>query len=116
MRQFLCKPNAEASSLDYAEAQPKIAKQKTMRQFLCKLSAEEVYLLCRNAAKNRAKFENFAAIAQLVEHNLAKVRVASSSLVCRSKLKQPQRLLFFVILLYTTRELATRKKINKVYA
>ena len=59
MRQFLCKPNAEASSLDYAEAQPKIAKQKTMRQFLCKLSAEEVYLLCRNAAKNRAKFEKF---------------------------------------------------------
>ena len=29
--------------------------------------------------------KNFAAIAQLVEHNLAKVRVASSSLVCRSK-------------------------------
>ncbi len=26
----------------------------------------------------------FAAIAQLVEHNLAKVGVASSSLVCRS--------------------------------
>ena len=28
---------------------------------------------------------NFAEIAQLVEHNLAKVRVASSSLVFRSK-------------------------------
>ena len=28
--------------------------------------------------------KHFAAIAQLVEHNLAKVRVASSSLVCRS--------------------------------
>ena len=27
----------------------------------------------------------FAAIAQLVEHDLAKVGVASSSLVCRSK-------------------------------
>ena len=28
--------------------------------------------------------KHFAAIAQLVEHNLAKVGVASSSLVCRS--------------------------------
>ena len=34
---------------------------------------------------------DFAGIAQLVEHNLAKVGVASSSLVSRSKLK-PQRL------------------------
>ncbi len=33
--------------------------------------------------KHRAK-RSFAAIAQLVEHNLAKVGVASSSLVCRS--------------------------------
>ena len=30
----------------------------------------------------------FAAIAQLVEHNLAKVGVASSSLVCRSSFKR----------------------------
>ena len=30
-------------------------------------------------------FEGYAEIAQLVEHNLAKVRVASSSLVLRSK-------------------------------
>ena len=30
----------------------------------------------------------FAEIAQLVEHNLAKVRVASSSLVFRSELKR----------------------------
>ena len=30
--------------------------------------------------------KNLAGIAQLVEHNLAKVRVASSSLVSRSKL------------------------------
>ena len=30
----------------------------------------------------------FAEIAQLVEHNLAKVRVASSSLVFRSKKKE----------------------------
>ena len=33
----------------------------------------------------RLKKENLAGIAQLVEHNLAKVRVASSSLVSRSK-------------------------------
>ena len=30
----------------------------------------------------------FAAIAQLVEHNLAKVGVASSSLVCRSSFER----------------------------
>ncbi len=30
-------------------------------------------------------FEGYAEIAQLVEHNLAKVRVASSSLVFRSR-------------------------------
>ena len=32
-------------------------------------------------------FTTFAEIAQLVEHNLAKVRVASSSLVFRSSLE-----------------------------
>ena len=41
--------------------------------------------LCWGEAKNRSNYEIIAAIAQLVEHNLAKVRVASSSLVCRSK-------------------------------
>ena len=35
----------------------------------------------------RSKKVNLAGIAQLVEHNLAKVRVASSSLVFRSKQK-----------------------------
>ena len=33
-------------------------------------------------------FGKYAEIAQLVEHNLAKVRVASSSLVFRSKSQQ----------------------------
>ena len=33
-------------------------------------------------------FEGYAEIAQLVEHNLAKVGVASSSLVFRSKSQQ----------------------------
>ena len=45
--------------------------------------------LCRGAeiiAANKFFQKNlFAAIAQLVEHDLAKVGVASSSLVCRSK-------------------------------
>ena len=34
----------------------------------------------------RSKKVNLAGIAQLVEHNLAKVRVASSSLVSRSRI------------------------------
>ena len=46
----------------YAEAQQKIAANKFFQKNL------------------------FAAIAQLVEHDLAKVGVASSSLVCRSNL------------------------------
>ena len=36
-------------------------------------------------------FGKYAEIAQLVEHNLAKVRVASSSLVFRSKTKEVSR-------------------------
>ena len=39
----------------------------------------------------------FAGIAQLVEHNLAKVGVASSSLVFRSKRKPPSWGLFLFI-------------------
>ena len=40
--------------------------------------------------------KHFAAIAQLVEHNLAKVGVASSSLVCRSiEMSRTQFLLYF---------------------
>ena len=38
-----------------------------------------------------------AGIAQLVEHNLAKVGVASSSLVSRSNGKAPQKGAFFVL-------------------
>ena len=38
-----------------------------------------------------------AEIAQLVEHNLAKVGVASSSLVFRSTKKQSKRTAFFVV-------------------
>ena len=39
-------------------------------------------------------FGKYAEIAQLVEHNLAKVRVASSSLVFRSKNKSAEMLTF----------------------
>lgn len=38
-----------------------------------------------------------ARIAQLVEHHLAKVRVASSSLVSRSKEKAPETGLFYLL-------------------
>ena len=47
------------------------------------MSAQEFALL-PNAAENLVTLEKFAEIAQLVEHNLAKVGVASSSLVFRS--------------------------------
>ena len=43
---------------------------------------------------------HFAEIAQLVEHNLAKVRVASSSLVFRSKRINIIGSLFFLYLLH----------------
>ncbi len=39
--------------------------------------------------------ENYAEIAQLVEHNLAKVGVASSSLVFRSKRVSDKLIRFF---------------------
>ena len=40
--------------------------------------------------------KKFAEIAQLVEHDLAKVGVASSSLVFRSKRKDSRKVVFFV--------------------
>ena len=39
-------------------------------------------------AKNALEYATYAGIAQLVERNLAKVEVASSSLVSRSKFDQ----------------------------
>ena len=47
---------------------------------------KKLYLCTRNREINIGYKKN-AEIAQLVEHNLAKVRVASSSLVFRSKEK-----------------------------
>ena len=47
------------------------------------MSAEELFL-CRAQQKILCFVKQIAEIAQLVEHNLAKVGVASSSLVFRS--------------------------------
>ena len=58
-------------------------------------SKEKFTYLCRGAGDLRRKFfpeKKFAAIAQLVEHDLAKVGVASSSLVCRSILRITKQL------------------------
>ena len=54
----------------------------------------------------------FAEIAQLVEHNLAKVRVASSSLVFRSKEKTSEK---YIDLFYLSwRECRKRKKVKSI--
>ena len=53
---------------------------------LVQVRAEARTLVYAERSRGCRKFRrNFAEIAQLVEHNLAKVRVASSSLVFRSK-------------------------------
>ena len=58
-----------------------------LRQLATSREQREVHLsLPRRESQSRIFAEN-AAIAQLVEHDLAKVGVASSSLVCRSILK-----------------------------
>ena len=46
----------------------------------------KIYFYATSAAEKRQVYEANAEIAQLVEHNLAKVRVASSSLVFRSRI------------------------------
>ena len=59
--------------------------ERKFADFSCKPSGEtNLFDLSRGAAEN-AEFRRNAEIAQLVEHNLAKVGVASSSLVFRSK-------------------------------
>ena len=45
----------------------------------------------------QTQFQRHAEVAQLVEHNLAKVGVASSSLVFRSKNKKSAEMLTFVL-------------------
>ena len=78
------------------------------------LQFRDFWRFCRNILENRKihlslqshssgwelfqrKFKYFAEIAQLVEHNLAKVGVASSSLVFRSMERLPSGSLFFCL-------------------
>ena len=56
-----------------------------------------MYLCTRNRKVVVVSSSIFAEIAQLVEHNLAKVGVASSSLVFRSKWKRQLQAVFFVL-------------------
>ena len=63
-----------------------------MRNFRCQ--RVENFILHDECGRKRQVYEVNAEIAQLVEHNLAKVRVASSSLVFRS-LKDSQMVVFF---------------------
>ena len=60
-----------------------------LAEILCKPSEMKLRFHFRGAAKISAIFRRkIAEIAQLVEHDLAKVGVASSSLVFRSKARQ----------------------------
>ena len=78
------------------------------------LQFRDFWRFCRNILENRKihlslqshssgwelfqrNFKYFAEIAQLVEHNLAKVGVASSSLVFRSMERLPSGSLFFCL-------------------
>ncbi len=64
--------------------------------------------------KREIKFLNNAEIAQLVEHNLAKVGVASSSLVFRSKLIKPHFFKWGFLIWYSGQyHLASRQKTLK---
>ena len=58
---------------------------KKFAEFSCKWGQNRNHLIMPSEAENAENFEEDAEIAQLVEHNLAKVRVASSSLVFRSQ-------------------------------
>ena len=62
-----------------------------------------MYLCTRNRKVVVVSSSIFAEIAQLVEHNLAKVGVASSSLVFRSKWKRQLQAVFFHFALSETR-------------
>ena len=64
-----------------------------MRNFCCQRVGN--FILHNECSRKRQVCEVNAEIAQLVEHNLAKVRVASSSLVFRSK-----RTTIMVVLFY----------------
>ena len=68
-------------------ARPRKKRAKKMKKKLQKFWRYKIllYLCTRNPIETVASSKHNAEIAQLVEHNLAKVGVASSSLVFRSK-------------------------------
>ena len=70
-------------------ARPRKKRAKKMKKKLQKFWRYKIllYLCTRNPIETVASSKHNAEIAQLVEHNLAKVGVASSSLVFRSKSK-----------------------------
>ena len=60
-------------------------KAKQTRNCRANESRSKIYFDYAERRRQSRKIENFAEIAQLVEHNLAKVGVVSPSLVFRSK-------------------------------
>ena len=67
------------------DKKPKGLKESLGGLFGAARAVPNLFEQCRVATKSRKNLEqNFAEIAQLVEHDLAKVGVASSSLVFRS--------------------------------
>ena len=75
-------PNRQRSSGSTTSLIPRYLAQNLVRRIY-------LHYLCSSNMESITFFEGLspAEIAQLVEHNLAKVRVASSSLVFRSKQK-----------------------------
>ena len=97
-RSFLRKPRAEANSFDYAEAPPRVLSMCKYAEFLVQAERREnLFSMPRRRQETSIFFEEkYAEIAQLVEHDLAKVGVASSSLVFRSTRMTRKVILFFV--------------------
>jgi hypothetical protein len=64
--------------------------------YICNPKRNEAHQYLLNKWKERTSemFKNHAKVAQLVEHDLAKVGVASSNLVFRSKCLPTRRHLF----------------------
>ena len=67
---------------------PLQSQTKRTRSFGASREQRKLAYIAEAQPKNPEISKKFAEIAQLVEHNLAKVRVASSSLVFRSKSQQ----------------------------
>ena len=88
LRNF-CDKRKLSSSLELL-SEAKISQDIILRNFCNKREQNEFIRLCRAKQKSRICFAN-AEIAQLVEHNLAKVGVAGSSPVFRSTFQKSLR-------------------------